>query len=90
MYIGIAGNDFNLFDIFGTNSTFQDYLLTLSGMGLSERLRFSMNIRRKVQTMLTIFRDTKMNPFYWGLTLGNTMPAKVLTAINPSSMIPSN
>ena len=90
MYIGIAGNDLNLFDIFGTNSTFQDYLLTLSGMGLSERLRFSMNIRRKVQTMLTIFRDTKMNPFYWGLTLGNTMPAKVLTAINPSSMIPSN
>ena len=73
---------------FGTNSNFQEYLMTLSGMGLADRLMWFRNLRRKAQYLLGQLTSTKLSPFYWGATLGNTVPARLISLFVPSTKIP--
>lgn len=69
--------------IFGTNSTFQEYLMTLSGLGLSERLIWSRQLARQWAAMWHIKRGTLFNPNYWGQVIGNSGIGRFLSAFTP-------
>ena len=92
MYIALAdgGTTEAINEIFGANSTFQEYLMTLSGMGLADRLSWLRNIRRKAQYLLAQVQSTKLSPFYWGNVLGNTLPAKMISTFIPTTKLPNN
>lgn len=97
MYLAVAGTGgilsdlANAFDnVFGQNSSFQEYLMTLSGMGLPERISYLKNVRRRTQIMLGILYNTKMNPLYYGYELGQTWPARAISAIMPTTKLPEN
>jgi hypothetical protein len=97
MYMAMGSGDStgNLFSeceaIFGANSTFQEYLMTLSGMGLADRISWIRNLRRKATILLAQGMSTKMSPFYLGSQLGNTLPARILSRFVPATrMVLSN
>lgn len=74
-------------DVFTANSNFQEYLMTLSGMGLSDRLSFIKNLRRKVQYLMAQKRSSKLSPFFWGAWFADTPPARMLSVFLPSTYI---
>lgn len=76
--------------IYGTNSSFQEYLLTLSGMGLAERSLWILNFKRKIKLLTQTLFDTRLNPNYWMMEVGQSVPARVITAIIPTTKIPTN
>lgn len=75
--------------IFGANSPFQEYLLTLSGIGLAERLLFFRNIRRKAATALSQIRHTKLSPYYWATMFGNSLPGRIINTFTPNPRLPT-
>ena len=92
MYLaaGEGGTWEALKDCFSANSNFQEYLMTLSGMGLADRLVWTRNLRRKAQYLMGQVTTSKFSPFYWGATLGNTLPARMLSAFVPSTRLPNS
>ena len=80
----------SLVEIFGQNSSFQEYLLTLSGMGLNERLIWPNKIRRKMETAFRMFRTTYGSSLYWATSIGNSSIPRLLGEISPWSRYPRN
>lgn len=76
--------------VFGTNSNYQEYLMTLSGMGLKERLNWLQQLRLKASYLLAQVTTTKLSPFYWGATFGASLPARVISSILPNTKLPTN
>lgn len=76
--------------IFSTNSNFQEYLMTLSGMGLSERISWFRQLRLKANYLLGQVTEQKLNGFYWGASFGNTLPANAISVFMPMTKVPSN
>jgi len=85
MYMALA--DDNFMDVFGSNSSFQEYLLTLSGIGTGERLLYLQNLRKKAEILLSIASTTKFSPFYLGLEAGDTYVGRMLSAVVPSTRV---
>jgi hypothetical protein len=92
MFLAISdgGTTEAITEMFGSNSTFQEYLMTLSGMGLTDRLSLMRNLRRKAEYLLGQVRTSKLSPYYWGATLGNVLPARLLTILYPNTRLPNN
>lgn len=94
MYMAMGDLTGSITDTFnealGNNSSFQEYLLTLSGMGLAERSLYILQIKRKVQYLLGAVFDTKLNPYYWAMGAGQTLPARLMSAIIPITKLPRN
>ena len=92
MYLAItdSGATAALQQMFASNSNFQEYLMTLSGMGLNDRLDWLRNLRRKAQYLVTQVRTRKFSPFYWGAGFGNTLPARFISVFVPSTKVPNN
>lgn len=77
--------------ILGNNTSFQEYLLTLSGMGLNERLLTLNNIIRRIYTINAMLKTTWGNPtLYFGTEMGNTVTGRILGAVSPISLLPNN
>jgi hypothetical protein len=72
-------------DIIGQNSTFQHYLLTLSGVGTADRLLMSRNIKRRLKTILQVVKKNKLNPISWGFNLASTKIGRIYCAIRPTT-----
>ena len=78
-------------DGFGDASTFKEYLLTLSGMGLAERTLWYENVKRQAQVVLGITNTTITNPYYWGYEAGgNTVLGRNISRVLPSTKVPNN
>lgn len=93
LYLGLSDSGSSvsaLQQIFATNSNFQEYLMTLSGMGLSERLTWIKQLRLKANYLLAQLQSSKLNPFYWGAAFGNSLPARIITAFIPNPKLPTN
>ena len=90
MYLAVGDGGFlsAINQVFSTNSTFQEYLMTLSGMGLAERITWIRQLRLKASYLLAITNTTKLSPFYWGAAFGNTVPAKILSQFLPATRLP--
>lgn len=59
-------------DIFRSNTNMMEYLSTLGGLGLRERVLFFPRIMRKFKAWWNVNFETRLkNPFFWGSTFGN-------------------
>jgi hypothetical protein len=88
LHIGLSSSILSLLQIFTTNSSLQEYLLTLAGIGLAER-RGSMwvNIRRKIRIITKITAARLLNPAFWSSYLGNSSIPLIIGAISPYSLL---
>lgn len=75
---------------FGDSSAFQEYLLTLSGMGLAERTLFTQNIRRRIAALNKIIWQQKLSVDAWGGTISHSWAGRLVSAIMPTTAIPRN
>lgn len=83
MHIAMMGGKEALFSIFSQNSSFQEYMLTLSGMGLNERLLWFTQIQRKFEVAFSMVRRSVGSPLWWGTNLGNSGVARLVGALTP-------
>jgi hypothetical protein len=73
----------DLLSVFARESSLQEYLNTLSGMGLIERYRFLKRKSRQIDAMLMIQRTTTFNSLYWSNNWGKSGLAQMVAAISP-------
>lgn len=73
--------------IFAENSNFQEYLLTLSGMGLAERLIISNHIKRRLTTVFKQVRSS-MSVNYGGFAFANSPIGRIIGAFSPYTRFP--
>ncbi len=83
MYMAIGDSAQQFKDIVGANSSFQEYLATLSGLGISERLTEKINLARKTQIFLKSLYYNRLSPFSLGMTLGSKPIVRSLFSIIP-------
>lgn len=71
MYMGMADN--TLENPFGTNNNFDEYLLTLAGLGLFDRISRWQRIKRRVSRSLNNVINRTLNPVAWAHTAGSSV-----------------
>ena len=91
---GIAGDVSNIvssfMEVFSQNSSFQEYLLTLSGMSLNERVLFLKNLTRRAKIFTNVMRNTYLNPLYWANTIGDGGIPRLISNVLPIDALPRN
>lgn len=88
MFLNIAEPGF--FDMFKQNSSLQEYLTTLSGVGLAERYFIGPRLKRKWASSVLIRKNTTFSPIYWGNKVGRSGLARTVTAVVPWSHVRNN
>jgi hypothetical protein len=73
MYMSMGGDRGIAARVFGTDDNFGEYMLTLSGMGLRDRLAPFRSIRRKTQILLSTIYKNKLSPFMMGMEGGSRL-----------------
>ena len=74
--------------ILGQNSTFQEYMLTLSGVNIAQRTLVLERLKARAKALLTIISNNKLNPLMFGFSMGSTKLGKALSAMSPVSRLP--
>lgn len=75
---------------FGSNSNFNEYLMTLEGLGIQERTLFMTSFIRRLEVKLNEFKQGIGSPAIFGGTMfGNFTLSKVIGAFYPDSAMPS-
>lgn len=88
MYMMI--NDAAFSDILGSDSAFNEYLLTLSGVGLFERIsQIQKVLRGMVYTAHTV-RNRYFNPLYWSHSVSQYSPIQFVASFIPRAGINNN
>lgn len=92
MYVGMSDANANVvtdfMNIFGANSNWQEYLLTLSGMGVKERISLYQRIRRNAMYFMAQTLGSKTTGAYWGSVIGNTFFARGLSVFINDTRLP--
>ena len=70
LYMGMATPTLNFFSV---NTNFDEYLLTLAGCGLYERVIRFEKLKRQGLTAYMNFVNRTLNPTTWGSALGSTV-----------------
>jgi len=89
LFISLAGEG-GFLKALSNNTKLQEYLSTLSGIGLRERYFRLGQIKRKLATAVLINKNTTFSSTYWGTALGDTAVVKMITAMSPWDRIPNN
>lgn len=88
MYMMI--NDAAFSDILGSDSAFNEYLLTLSGVGLFERIsQIQRVLRGMIYTAHTV-RNRYFNPVYWSHSVSQYSPIQFVASFIPRLGINNN
>lgn len=85
MYMGMQSSVIP--NLFGTPSSFDEYLLTLAGVGLFERTSRLASVRRNLQLFFHRWRNTYTNPVYWAHWIGDSTPATWINAFASNNYI---
>lgn len=89
MHIAIAdGGISDWTNILGQNSSFQEYLLTLSGTNIAQRTLIKELLKKRAKALLTILSNNKLNPMMFGFSLSNTRLGRMITKFTPVSKLP--
>ena len=83
----MAMKDESIQDLLGANNSFNEYMLTLAGTGLFERVSRWEQIRRKVQLSCHKIRNQVANPLYWTNKIADSAPAQFVAALSPWNKI---
>jgi hypothetical protein len=90
MHLAIADGPSGV-QIFGNNTSFQEYLLTLSAMGPNERLLTLNNVFRRLYIINALVKTTWGNPaLYFGTSLGGSAVGRIYGTMAPTSLLPNN
>jgi hypothetical protein len=88
LHIAIAGGISKIDAIFATNSSMQEYLLTLAGTTLTERRgSYLLNLKRRWKIALKISRSKWLNKYWYSSLIGNSAIPVVLGALSPWTAI---
>ena len=74
LFIGMLGNGGWLNSIFQNNSKLQEYISTLSGLGLKQRYYYMTQVRRNIAAMMLNIKNNNIfaSPTLLGMRLGDT------------------
>lgn len=75
---------------FGSNSAFQEYLLTLTGIGLAERTTLWANIKRRVHLLKNLVYTERLSKHAQGFKLGQTTFGQAIGHVVPATYLPNN
>lgn len=90
MYVA-AADTMAFTDILGQNGSYQEYLLTLSGATIKQRLLWFQRSKDNTKKFLKIFKNTKLNGALWGMSLvNNTVLGRAINKFSPTSKIPDH
>ncbi len=70
------------------NTPMQDYLLTMAGVSISERLLFSTSLARRFQLATQLTRTTWLDPVFWATSLGSSMLGRIYGAFSSVNLLP--
>ena len=84
-FLAIA--DISLWNVLSRNDNMQEYLATLSGIGLQERYFFSANLKRRFAAWWQCFKTTKLSPLYWGNAMGFSSVPRAIAAFIPTDRV---
>ena len=89
MFIALSdGSMKEWFNILGTNSAFQEYMLTLSGSDIAQRALRLGQIKKRAKILLKIAANNKFNAQMFGFSVASeTKLGRLITAINPVSRL---
>lgn len=85
MYLQI--NDDYFQGLFVQDNAFKEYMLTLSGLGLWERISMFARIRRNMQYTAHKLRNQLFNPAYWSKELSDLAPVRMVSSLVPISTV---
>lgn len=88
IYMAMADKTFPA--LLETNNSFKEYMLTLSGVGLHDRISRFENFKRNLQLWVTQFRHRILNPVYWASAFADTNLGAVIGTIGPFNRIARN
>lgn len=89
MYMTMRGSSIS--DLISSdNSSFDEYLNTLAGVGLFERLSGLNQLRRSTELAMHTLRNKYFNPNYWASDLGGSGIAQAIGQIFMDNKIPRN
>ena len=88
MYLAL--NDSVYGEIFATDSTFNQYLNTLSGMGLFDQISTFSRIKRNLAYTAHRLRNKIFNPAYWSYSISQWNVVQGVAAVIPITTIPKN
>lgn len=74
------------YKVFGANSSMQEYVHTLAGSGLNERLLFSSTFARRMNLAMGLNRSTWLNPDFAATALGNSALPRIMGSISATSL----
>lgn len=88
----MIGDNTQWLEILGNNSAFQEYMLTLSGANIAERLLLFKGdvFKKRMKIISQMAAENTFNPMMIGYRLGNTRLGRIITALRPSSRLPSS
>ena len=75
-------------NIFGQNSTFQEYMLTLSGTNVAQRTLLMDQFKRRKNALLSIISNNRFNPIMFGFSLGTSRVGNAISRVTPISRLP--
>ena len=97
MYMTITDNtiisdivDKGLSSIYGPGNSFNEYLLTLAGVGMFERLSVASQIKRKITLLSHTLRNKYTNSNYWAMAAGDTIIPRIIANLSAANMIPNS
>lgn len=92
MAMNMGGDRGIVEELLGFDDSFQEYMLTLAGMGLRERLAPFKAIRRKWEILVSTVYKNKLSPFMLGMEGGsNFMISRVIsTFVSGGKGLPGN
>ena len=88
MYVGLLEPGWT--DLLTVDNSFKEYLLTLSGTGLFERISVMARLRRNMQFKAHKLRNYYFNPAFWSHEVSQWAPCRVVAAIIPRTTISTN
>ena len=99
LFLSISGADAGVTEIFGifkqafvNNTKMHDYLDTISGMGLKQRIYWGMGTWRNTKIAGRIIKSHWGNPTYWGMLFADTWMSRSVMAFRRAGNmnVPSN
>lgn len=88
MYMAIAAG--GLKSIWGADNAFNEYILTLAGAGLFDRISTLARFMRNIQYDAHILRNRYFNPAYWAHNISATSPVQFIASAIPKTTVSSN
>lgn len=88
MYMPMSAG--GLKNILGSDNAFNEYILTLAGVGLFDRISTISRFVRNIQYDAHMLRNKYFNPIYWAHNISSYEPIQFVSSFIPKTLISNN